>query len=196
MEKNLKRNIYIYTHTHIYIYIYIYIYESLCCTLKLAQHCDSTVLKKKKKKKICADYGYAWKHRATQACVHTVAQKNNPRHKYTGAHTQTHMSLHKHTGVSNIHPFPSSFTGLCNSGLWCVLLCVCWHQIVWWAHQSTSHRARAEAGRHLQPFRTWVLAELLVWELVGLKEGRRPGSRHRPPCSPNPGVNHTCGRPP
>ena len=32
-----------------YIYIYIYINESLCCTLKLTQHCKSTVLKKKEK---------------------------------------------------------------------------------------------------------------------------------------------------
>ena len=36
---------------HIYIYIYKYINESLCCSLKLTQHCKSTVLKKRKKEK-------------------------------------------------------------------------------------------------------------------------------------------------
>lgn len=50
----------------------------------------------------------------TQAYVHIVAQKNNPRYK----DTQTPA----HTGVSNTYNLPSSFTCLGNSGLWCVLV--------------------------------------------------------------------------
>lgn len=67
----------------------------------------STILKKKKEKKRYADYGHAWRCRATQARVHIVAQKNNSRHKDTRVHTQrvTYPCTNTHESLACILSF-------------------------------------------------------------------------------------------
>lgn len=120
----------------------------------------------------------------TQAYVHTVAQKNNPRHKTHRACTNTQESL---THIISLSHLLIHATLGCSVSWWHNLCC---NQGMWLAH---SHRARAEACRHLSPFKMWVLYELLIQELVGLKECWRPktGCSHWPPYSLPPGMNHT-----
>ena len=163
--------------------------ESLCCTPETSTTLWINYTSEKKKEKICWLWPCMEMQGNTSTYSHSGTEKQLQTQRYTGAHTERHIPLHKFTWVSDMHPFLSHVLGYTTLG--CGVSC-CASAGIRLCGGHISHRAIAEAGQLLYPFRMWILDELLVWELVGPKEGWRPGPepRHGPPCSPHPAVSH------
>ena len=167
--------------------------ESLCCTPGTSTTLWNQLYLRKKKEKIRWLWSCMEMQGNTSTCSHSGTEKQLQTQRYTGALTESHTPLHKCTWVSDMHPFLSHVLGYTTLG--CGVSC-CASAGIRLCGGHINHRAIAEAGQLLYPFRMRILDELLVWEPVGLKEGWRPGPgpRHRRPCSPHPAVNHIHGQ--
>ena len=119
--------------------------------LKLAQHCESTLLKEKKRKDmlIMVMHGDAGQHKHVFTRWH---RKTTPDTKIQ-VHTQRDTYPCRDARVSDMHPFLSHVLGY--TALGCGVSC-CASAGIRLCGGHISHRAIAEAGQLIYPFRMWT----------------------------------------